>query len=94
MGAFNLTNLLPNPSQYLFSHPFGIILYSITVACLRTGQYKTDYIRTGLTDDARYPGVVFEFRHTIILNKKEGIWLIQARQNAKPEKRLSKTRYA
>jgi len=32
--------------------------------------------------------VAFEFRHTIILNKKEGIWLIQAGQNAKPEKAI------
>ena len=44
------------------------------------------HVRTGLTDDARYPGMVFEFRRTIILSKKEGIWLIQAGQNAKLEK--------
>jgi len=44
------------------------------------------HVRTGLTDDARYPGEVFEFRRMIVLTKKDGIWLIQAGQNAKLEK--------
>lgn len=41
------------------------------------------HVRTGLTDDARYPGETFEFRRTIVLTKKDGLWLIQAGQNAK-----------
>ena len=44
------------------------------------------HVRTGLTDDARYPGETFEFRRMIVLTKKDGLWLIQAGQNAKLEK--------
>jgi uncharacterized protein (TIGR02246 family) len=44
------------------------------------------HVRTGLTDDARYPGEVFEFRRMIVLTKRDGTWLIQAGQNAKLEK--------
>ena len=44
------------------------------------------HVRTGLTDDARYPGEVFEFRRMIVLTEREGVWLIQAGQNAKLEK--------
>lgn len=44
------------------------------------------HIRTGLTDDKRYPGETFEFRRMIVLTKKDGMWLIQAGQNAKLEK--------
>jgi uncharacterized protein (TIGR02246 family) len=44
------------------------------------------HVRTGLTDDTRYPGIVFEFRRMIVLSKKDGVWLIQAGQNAKLEK--------
>jgi uncharacterized protein (TIGR02246 family) len=44
------------------------------------------HVRTGLTDDARYPGETFEFRRTIVLAKTGGIWLIKAGQNAKLEK--------
>jgi len=44
------------------------------------------HVRTGLTDDTRYPGETFEFRRMIVLTKKGGIWLIQAGQNAKLEK--------
>ena len=44
------------------------------------------HVRTGLTDDARYPGETFEFRRMIVLTKKDGVWLIQAGQNAKLEK--------
>jgi uncharacterized protein (TIGR02246 family) len=44
------------------------------------------HVRTGLTDDARYPAEVFEFRRMIVLTKKDGVWLIQAGQNAKLEK--------
>ncbi|TDO82771.1 uncharacterized protein (TIGR02246 family) [Flavobacterium chryseum] len=41
------------------------------------------HIRTGLSGDTRFPGQTFEFRRTIILTKKDGIWLILAGQNAK-----------
>jgi len=41
------------------------------------------HIRTGLTGDSRFPGQTFEFRRTIVLTKKNGIWLILAGQNAK-----------
>jgi hypothetical protein len=44
------------------------------------------HVRTGLTDDARYPGETFEFRRMIVLTKTDGVWLIQAGQNAKLEK--------
>lgn len=44
------------------------------------------HVRTGLTDDSRYPGEDFEFRRLILLTKNDGIWLIQAGQNAKLEK--------
>jgi uncharacterized protein (TIGR02246 family) len=44
------------------------------------------HVRTGLTDDARYPGETFEFRRIIVLTKIDGVWLIQAGQNAKLEK--------
>lgn len=44
------------------------------------------HVRTGLTDDTRYPGETFEFRRMMVLTKKDGIWLIQAGQNAKLEK--------
>ncbi|RFZ85070.1 SgcJ/EcaC family oxidoreductase [Mucilaginibacter terrenus] len=44
------------------------------------------HVRTGLSDDTRYPGEVFEFRRMIVLTKKNGTWLIQAGQNAKLEK--------
>lgn len=44
------------------------------------------HVRTGLTDDTRYPGVTFEFRRMMVLTKKNGVWLIQAGQNAKLEK--------
>ncbi len=44
------------------------------------------HVRTGLTDDARYPGETFEFRRMIVLTKIDGVWLIQAGQNAKLEK--------
>jgi len=44
------------------------------------------HVRTGLTDDARYPGETFEFRRMIVLTKADGVWLIQAGQNAKLEK--------
>lgn len=44
------------------------------------------HVRTGLTDDTRYPGETFEFRRMIVLTKKDGSWLIQAGQNAKLEK--------
>ncbi|WCT12957.1 hypothetical protein [Mucilaginibacter jinjuensis] len=43
-------------------------------------------MRTGLTDDARYPGETFEFRRMIVLTRIDGVWLIQAGQNAKLEK--------
>jgi uncharacterized protein (TIGR02246 family) len=41
------------------------------------------HVRTGLTDDARYPGQTFEFRRTIVLTRHDGTWLILAGQNAK-----------
>jgi len=44
------------------------------------------HVRTGLSDDSRYPGEIFEFRRIIVLTNKNGIWLIQAGQNAKLEK--------
>lgn len=44
------------------------------------------HVRTGLTDDTRYPGETFEFRRMIVLTKQDGVWLIQAGQNAKLEK--------
>jgi uncharacterized protein (TIGR02246 family) len=44
------------------------------------------HVRTGLTDDARYPGETFEFRRMIVLTKLDSVWLIQAGQNAKLEK--------
>lgn len=44
------------------------------------------HVRTGLTDDIRYPGEAFEFRRMMVLTKKDGVWLIQAGQNAKLEK--------
>ncbi|NCD69656.1 SgcJ/EcaC family oxidoreductase [Mucilaginibacter agri] len=44
------------------------------------------HVRTGLTDDTRYPGETFEFRRMIVLTKRDGVWLIQAGQNAKLEK--------
>jgi uncharacterized protein (TIGR02246 family) len=44
------------------------------------------HVRTGLTDDTRYPGQTFEFRRLMILTRVNGIWLIQAGQNAKLEK--------
>jgi uncharacterized protein (TIGR02246 family) len=44
------------------------------------------HVRTGLSDDTRYPGEVFEFRRMIVLTKKNSTWLIQAGQNAKLEK--------
>jgi uncharacterized protein (TIGR02246 family) len=44
------------------------------------------HVRTGLTDDTRYPGETFEFRRLMILTKADGVWLIQAGQNAKLEK--------
>jgi uncharacterized protein (TIGR02246 family) len=46
------------------------------------------HVRTGLTDDARYPGETFEFRRMIVLTKKDGVWLIRAGQNAKLEKNV------
>lgn len=54
-------------------------------------QYlKTDvaivHVRTGLTDDTRYPDQTFEFRRMMVLTRTHGIWLIQAGQNAKLEK--------
>jgi uncharacterized protein (TIGR02246 family) len=49
-------------------------------------EIAVSHVRTGLTDDARYPGEVFEFRRMIVLTKKDGVWLIQAGQNAKLEK--------
>jgi uncharacterized protein (TIGR02246 family) len=44
------------------------------------------HVRTGLSDDSRYPNEVFEFRRMIVLTKQNGKWLIQAGQNAKLEK--------
>jgi uncharacterized protein (TIGR02246 family) len=44
------------------------------------------HVRTGLTDDSRYPGQTFEFRRMIVLTRVKGIWLIQSGQNAKLEK--------
>ncbi|MCR8557852.1 SgcJ/EcaC family oxidoreductase [Mucilaginibacter sp. BJC16-A38] len=44
------------------------------------------HVRTGLTDDARYPGQTFEFRRMIVVTKQNGVWLIRAGQNAKLEK--------
>lgn len=44
------------------------------------------HVRTGLTDDARYPGETFEFRRMMVLTEVDGVWLIQAGQNAKLEK--------
>lgn len=44
------------------------------------------HVRTGLSDDERYPGQVFEFRRTILMVKKNDRWLILAGQNAKLEK--------
>jgi uncharacterized protein (TIGR02246 family) len=44
------------------------------------------HVRTGLTDDTRYPGETFEFRRMVLLTKSDGAWLIQAGQNAKLEK--------
>ena len=44
------------------------------------------HVRTGLADDSRYPGEIFEFRRMIVLTRKDGVWLIQAGQNAKLEK--------
>ncbi len=41
------------------------------------------HVRTGLSDDARYPGQVFEFRRTIVLTRHDSTWLIIAGQNAK-----------
>jgi len=41
------------------------------------------HVRTGLSGDSRFPGQTFEFRRTIILIKRNNIWLIQAGQNAK-----------
>ena len=41
------------------------------------------HVRTGLSDDARYPGQVFEFRRMIVLTKHDSTWLIIAGQNAK-----------
>ena len=41
------------------------------------------HVRTGLGGDIRFPGQTFEFRRTIILIKRNNIWLIQAGQNAK-----------
>lgn len=41
------------------------------------------HVRTSLSGDSRYPGQVFEFRRTIVLEKEEGQWLIIAGQNAK-----------
>ncbi|MDP9078663.1 MAG: SgcJ/EcaC family oxidoreductase [Bacteroidota bacterium] len=44
------------------------------------------HVRTGLTDDARYPGQTFEFRRLIVVTKQNGVWIIRAGQNAKLEK--------
>lgn len=44
------------------------------------------HVRTGLSDDTRYPGETFEFRRLMVLTKVDGVWLIQAGQNAKLEK--------
>jgi uncharacterized protein (TIGR02246 family) len=44
------------------------------------------HVRTGLSNDARYPGETFEFRRMIVLVKEDGVWLIKAGQNAKLEK--------
>ena len=44
------------------------------------------HVRTGLSDDTRYPGETFEFRRMMVLTKMNGTWLIQAGQNAKLEK--------
>ena len=41
------------------------------------------HVRTGLTGDERYPGQTFEFRRTLVLTKRDGIWRILAGQNAK-----------
>lgn len=41
------------------------------------------HVRTGLSGDSRFPGQTFEFRRTIILVKRNEVWLIQAGQNAK-----------
>ena len=51
-----------------------------------TPDVAVAHVRTGLTDDARYPGETFEFRRMIVLTEKDGLWLIQAGQNAKLEK--------
>jgi len=44
------------------------------------------HVRTGLTNDARFPKDTFEFRRMIVLTKEDGMWLIKAGQNAKLEK--------
>ena len=41
------------------------------------------HVRTGLTGDERYPGQTFEFRRTLVLTKRDGVWRILAGQNAK-----------
>ena len=41
------------------------------------------HVRTGLTDDERFPGQTFEFRRTLVLTKRDGAWRILAGQNAK-----------
>jgi uncharacterized protein (TIGR02246 family) len=39
-----------------------------------TPDIAVAHVRTGLTDDARYPGETFEFRRMIVLSKKGGLW--------------------
>ena len=41
------------------------------------------HVRTGLSGDTRYPGQTQEFRRTLMLAKRNGIWGILAGQNAK-----------
>lgn len=41
------------------------------------------HVRMGLTGDERYPGQTFEFRRTLVLTKRDGVWRILAGQNAK-----------
>jgi len=51
-----------------------------------TADIAIVHVRTGLTDDTRYPGQIFEFRRMLVLTRANGEWLIQAGQNAKLEK--------
>ena len=62
------------------SHYFTLAIEDITFV---KPDVAISHIRTGLTGDTRFPGQTFEFRRTIVLTKKQGIWLILAGQNAK-----------